>query len=46
MISINRMAQHFGDYHYPEFAVPVKHILKDIFVCIIKQQYNDQDESN
>jgi hypothetical protein len=41
MISINRMAQHFGDYYYPEFADTVKYILKDIFICIIKQQCSD-----
>jgi len=41
MISINRMVWHFGDYYYPEFADTVKYILKDIFICIIKQQCSD-----
>jgi hypothetical protein len=46
MISINPMARHFGDYYYPEFPDTVKYILKDIFMCIIKQQCSDLDESN
>ena len=41
MISINPMARYFGDYYYPEFADTVKYILKDIFICIIKQQCSD-----
>jgi len=41
MISINWMAQHFGDYYYPEFTDTVKYILKDICICIIKQQRSD-----
>jgi len=41
MISINRMARHFGDYYYPEFTDTVQYILKDIFLCIIKQQCSD-----
>jgi hypothetical protein len=41
MISINQMAQHVGDYYYPEFVDTVKYILKDIFICIIKQQCSD-----
>jgi len=41
MISINRMARHFGHYYYPEFADTAKYILKDIFICIIKQQCSD-----
>jgi hypothetical protein len=32
------MAWHFGDYYYPESADTVKHILKDIFIHIIKEQ--------
>jgi len=45
MTSIDRMASHFGDYYYPEFADTVKFILKDIFICIIKEQCTDQEES-
>jgi hypothetical protein len=41
MISINRLALHFGDYYHPEFTDTVKFILQDIFVCIIKQQCSD-----
>jgi hypothetical protein len=43
MISITRMSWHLGDYYYAEFADTVKYILKDIFICIIKQQCSDQD---
>jgi len=39
------MAQHFGDYYYPEFADTVKYIEKDILIWIIKQQCSDWDES-
>jgi len=45
MSSIDRMVQNFGYYHYPELADTVKYILKDIFICIIKQQCSDQEES-
>jgi len=44
MTSIDRMARHFGDYYYPEFADTVKYILKYIFICIIKEQCSDQEE--
>jgi len=45
MTSIDQMARHFGDYYYPELVDTVKYILKDIFICIIKEQCSDQDES-
>jgi len=45
MTSIDRMAQHFGDYYYPEFADTLKSILKDIFICNITEQCSDQEES-
>jgi len=45
MSSIDRMALHFGDHYYPEFADTVKYILKDIFLSIIKEQCSDQEES-
>jgi hypothetical protein len=35
--SNHHMAKHFGDYYYPEFADTVKYLLKDIFICIIKE---------
>ena len=43
--SIDRMARDFGDYYYPELADTVKYILKNIFICIIKEQCSDQEES-
>jgi len=46
MTSIDRMAWHFGDYYYPEFADTVKYILQDIFICIITEQCSDQEEVN
>jgi len=45
MASIDRMALHFGDYYYPEFADTEKYILKDIFLYIITEQCSDQEES-
>jgi len=45
MTSIDRMARHFGDYYYPEFADTVKYILKDILICIITEQCSDLEES-
>jgi len=45
MTSIDRMAWHFGDYFYLEFANTVKYILKDQFICIITEQCSDQEES-
>jgi len=38
------MARHFGDYYYTEFADTVKQILNDIFICIITEQYSDQEK--
>jgi len=45
MTSIDRMARHFGDYYYPEFADTVKYILQDIFISIFNEQYSYQEES-
>jgi len=45
MNSIKLMVQHFGDYYYPELAEIVEYIFKDKFVCIIKEQCSDQEES-
>jgi hypothetical protein len=39
------MAREFGDYYYPEFADTVKYILKEIFICIIKEQCSNLEES-
>jgi hypothetical protein len=45
MTGIDHMAWHFGDYYYPELVNTEKYILKDIFVCIIKKQCSNQEES-
>ena len=45
MTSIDRMGRHFGHYYYPELADTVKYILKDIFICIIREQCSDQEKS-
>ena len=44
MTSSDRMAQHVGYYYSPEFLSTVKYILKDIFICINKEQCSDQEE--
>jgi len=46
MTSIDRMAQHFGDYYYPDFADTIKYILKDIFICIVTEPCSDQEKVN
>jgi len=46
MTSIDRIARHFGDYYFPEFADTVKYILKDIFICIITEQCGNQEKVN
>jgi len=46
MTSIDRMAGHFGDYYYPDFADTVKYILKHIFIFIITEQSSDQEKVN
>jgi hypothetical protein len=45
MTSIDRMAQHLGDYNYYEIADTVKYSLKDIFIWIIREECSDQEES-
>ena len=45
MASIDQMAQHFGDNDYPQLEDTVKYDLKNIVVCIIKEQCSDQEES-
>jgi len=45
MTSSVRMAWHFGNYYYPEFADTVKYISTDRLLCIIKEQCSDQKES-
>ena len=43
--SIDQMAWNYGQYYYAQFTDTVKHILKDIFICIIKEQCCEQEES-
>jgi hypothetical protein len=45
MTRIDQMAWHFGDYYFPELVDTVKYILKNIFVCIIKELFGDLEES-
>jgi hypothetical protein len=45
MTCIDWMAQHCGDYYYPALADTVKYILHNIFICIIKEQCSDHEDS-
>ena len=45
MTTIDRKEQNVGVYYYQQLADTVKYILKDIFVCIIKAQCSNQEES-
>jgi len=45
MTNIDQMARHFGDHYYLESVDTVRNILKDIFICIIKEQCSDPEES-
>jgi len=38
-MSIDRKEQDFWVYYYLQIADTVKYILKDIFICIIKEQH-------
>jgi len=44
-MSIDRMERDFWVYYYLQLADTLKYILKDIFICIIKQQCSDEGES-
>jgi len=44
-MSIDRMEQDFWVDYYLQFADTLKCILKDIFICIIKEQCIDKGES-
>ena len=44
-MSIDRMERDFGVYYYLQLACTLKCILKDIFICIIKVQCSDKEES-
>jgi len=45
MASIDRMAWDFGNHYHPESADTSKYILKDVLICIIKEQCSDQKGS-
>jgi len=45
MTSIDQLEWDSGVYDYLQFVDTVKYILKDIFICIIKGQCSDQEES-
>jgi len=42
---IDQMEQDFWVYYYLQLADTLKYILKDIFICIIKEQWIDEGES-
>ena len=44
-MSIDRLERDFWVYHYLQLADTLKYILKDIFICIIKEQCFDEGES-
>jgi len=44
-MSIDRMERDFWVYYYPQLADTLKYILKDIFICIIKEQCSDEGEN-
>jgi len=44
-MSIDRMKQDCWVYYYLQLADTLKYILKDIFICIIKEQCFDEGES-
>jgi len=44
-MSIDRMERDFWVYYFLQLADTLKYILKDIFICIIKEQCIDEGES-
>jgi len=44
-MTIDRMERDFWVYHYLQSGDTLKFILKDIFICIIKEQCIDEGES-
>jgi len=44
-MSIDQMKSDCWVYYYPQLAATLKYILKDIFICIIKEQCFDEGES-
>ena len=45
MTSIDLKAWDIGDSNYVQLVDTVKYSLKNIFICIIEEQYSDQGES-
>jgi len=45
MTSIDRKERDFEVYYHLQLADTVKYIIKDIFICIIKVKWSDQEES-
>jgi len=45
MISIDGMEQDFWVYYCLQLVDTLKYILKDIFICIIREQVSDEGES-
>jgi len=45
MTSIDWQAWHYGDYYFQQLADTIRYILKDILICIIKEQCSNQEES-
>ena len=45
MTSIDRKEEDIGVYYYLQLEDTVKYILKNEFICIIKEQCSDQGES-
>jgi len=43
--TIDRKERDFGVYNYLQLSDTAKYILKNIFLCIIKELYSDQEES-
>jgi len=44
-IRIDRKERDFWVYYYLQLVDTLKYILKDIFMCIIKEQYSDQGKN-
>jgi len=43
--SIEAMEWYYGVYYFPQLAHTLEYILKDLFICIIKEQCSDEGES-
>jgi hypothetical protein len=45
MTSSDQITPAFGPHDYPDIADTLNYILKDMFICIIKEQCSDHEES-